>query len=376
MIDLIKKIDPIKMEMICCFYQDYRRGQNGTSLTSYLKSLNIRSIILPQISEPLFAKICKELIRIFFFFNVNVRNFFLQRIDLIWRITKRAKQIESISKSNFIDLLYLNNQPSSNLEAYFAGCALNIPIVQHSRSNVLLSKYEIKIVNKFVYSIICNSNGVKKSLITQGINPSKLTVVYNGFNFLKLPAKAFFKKNKRQLILGTIGSLLKRKSIDHIIDALKIIRNSFNINAHLIIVGDGVEYERLRKYAQEIGVFEHITFTKFSEKPLSWLQLMDIFILSSKNEGFGRVIVEAMQCKKPVIASKSAGPSEIIRHKITGYLYSYGNINEMVSLIIKLAANKRKRTLMGKAGFERVKKLYDIDNYIIGVTKILERAIS
>ena len=366
------------MEIICCFYNNYKQGKNGVSLANHLKNLNIRSIILPKISQPLLAKICKELIRIFLFFNINARNFFLQQIDLIWRIKKRAKQIEDISVSNFIDLIYLNNQPSSNLEGYFAGGALNIPIVQHSRSNILLSKYEIEIINKFAHSIICNSKGVKKTLITQGINPLKLKVVYNGFNFSKLPRKALFNKSKLkdQLIIGTVSSLIKRKSINHIIDALNIIRNSFNINAHLIIVGDGVEYENLRKYSQKIGIFDYVTFAKFSKNPLSWIQLMDIFVLSSKNEGFGRVIVEAMQCKKPVVSSRSAGPSEIILHKKTGYLYTYGNINEMASFIAKLASDKRKRILMGSAGFKRVKNLFDIDNYVIGVTKILERAIS
>jgi glycosyltransferase involved in cell wall biosynthesis len=377
MIELIKRLDPVKIQIVCCFYNNYRRGKGGEQLSALLEKMNIPMIIVPKIFDPFWVKILKESLRILFFWSKNLRACTLQKIDIYWRIKKRTIQIINILNSDSYDLVYLNNQPSSNLEAYFAAECLNIPVVQHSRIDVLLSKFEINIVNKIAKSLICNSHGVKKSLINQGINSKKLSVVYNGFEVSQFQSKVnFFKKSSTKLILGTVSSLIKRKSIHHIIDALEICRLKHNLDAHLIIVGEGPEHHNLIRYAKTKQMINHVTFAGFSENPISWIKQMDIFIFASNREGFGRAVVEAMLCKRPVIAANSVGPNEIVVHGKTGFLYPYGDINKMVFFIIKLVRDKKNFKLIGDSASLSAIKRFSMENYIGGVTKIIEWAAS
>jgi glycosyltransferase involved in cell wall biosynthesis len=114
-----------------------------------------------------------------------------------------------------------------------------------------------------------------------------------------------------------------------------------------------------------------MTFVGFSAQPLAWMQVMDVFLFASNREGLTRVLIEAMLCKKALVAARAVGPSEIILHQETGYLYDYGDVSSLASYISALARDKKMRLRMGELGFVRAKNIFNMNAYISGVEKIL-----
>lgn len=89
------------------------------------------------------------------------------------------------------------------------------------------------------------------------------------------------------------------------------------------------------------------------------METIDIFVLPSLWEGFGYVTVEAMACRKPVVAFNTSGNPEIILHEKTGFLVETLNLKSMADYIMKLAVEPDLRKSMGLAGRKRAEALFD-----------------
>lgn len=90
----------------------------------------------------------------------------------------------------------------------------------------------------------------------------------------------------------------------------------------LVILGEGGERPFLEVLAKNLGISTWVAFLGFQKNPYRFMKGASVFVLASKEEGFGTVILEAMQCGLPVIATECAGPKEIIKHGKNGILVS------------------------------------------------------
>nr|NIQ15881.1 glycosyltransferase [Candidatus Dadabacteria bacterium] len=100
------------------------------------------------------------------------------------------------------------------------------------------------------------------------------------------------------------------------------------------------------------------------------LDIMDIFVMSSVNEGLSITILEAMAHGKPVIATSVGGNPEIVVHNETGLLVSPFNVAEISRAIKLLLENRNRAELMGKKGRERVEKYFNIESMVDNIEKI------
>jgi len=90
---------------------------------------------------------------------------------------------------------------------------------------------------------------------------------------------------------------------------------------------------------------------------------LDVFVLSSLAEPFGRVLIESMACAKPVVAFRGGGVPEIVQDEKTGFLVAPKDFNGLAEKIIYLLRHDRDRYDFGKAGRQRVKRLFDIKDH-------------
>src|SRR3989338_8740244 len=124
----------------------------------------------------------------------------------------------------------MNNQPSTNLEGIIAAKNVGIKSLLHGRIEAELNFFEINAVNKWLTKMICVSEGVKDSFIKQGVNSAKCVVVHNGIDTTITPVVSPDKIRQEleikddEVLIGAVGSLVKRKRFDDIIKAISYLR--------------------------------------------------------------------------------------------------------------------------------------------------------
>lgn len=226
----------------------------------------------------------------------------------------------------------------------------------------------IRIVKKifalnFSTQIISISETVKNFLIDYfEVKSEKITTIYNGINY------SHFEKGRKLIpdfnspVIGVVGRLEDVKGHIYLLEALKIIKEKYNLSPSVLLAGDGSLRTELEKYT----ITNHLDSVKFlgdiSNVP-NFLSQIDILIIPSINEGFGLVVLEGMVSSKVVIASDIKVMQELIKDGETGLLFQSENANSLATILCNVLQDKelcnklQKNTL---SFVETNKKLFDI----------------
>lgn len=176
------------------------------------------------------------------------------------------------------------------------------------------------------------SKALQKGLVDMGVKSERITVVYNGIT-LDIP-EASRQRIDHDFIIGFVGRLSPEKGVD------VLLRTTAELVEHLpnvrvVLVGDGPERKQLSWLARELGIGERVQFVGFQQDVKRWMLGFDLVVLPSiRRESFGIVLLEAMACSRPVIASRIGGIPEIIEHEKTGFLVEAGNAHELAEKIL------------------------------------------
>ena len=228
------------------------------------------------------------------------------------------------------------------------------------------------------YRILAVSNFTKNKIVeNHGIIPERVIVFHNTIDpYFKIPAKfekpdyilEKLKIGKNDIVLMTLGrisSMEGRKGYDKVMTALSEIKMA-HPNIKYVIAGsyDQDEYNRIGKVIAENNLKDIVKVTGFiSEDELTDYYLAsDIFIMPSKQEGFGIVFVEAMACGVAVIAGNKDGSSDAVAYDQNNRLVNPDNVNQIKNAITELlditSINKEKlqKGTIERFGFDRFKK--------------------
>ena len=380
MLELLKRIDRDRFDVTCCFYHNYQRGE-GETIESVLTSIGIPVIFIPQRKQPLSAKLQKELLRSLLFFSRSLKKRVVDHIDRRWRVAPNARALRALLQAGGYDTLYMNNQPSTNVEGYLAVADLPLGLVQHCRIEPLLTPQLVRMINQRVDAVIAVSHGVNQTLRAGGVDAARCFTVSNAIDIHQpLPdrntVRARLGLPETCFLFGSIGSLIARKSTHHTLQALgALLRASPQINWHMVVVGAGPELNNLQQLAAREGIAERVTFTGFRNNALDYLAAMDVFVLASKSEGLPRVVLEAMLVNTAVIGSKVVGTAELVDDGQTGLLFEYGDVAHLCAHMQALAQDEALRRQLISQANANVKDHYAIENYVAGVEALLHSVV-
>jgi len=374
MFELLKRLDRERFAVTCCFYKDYRKGKDGRLLSEELADIGIPLLILPTRRQPLWAKLAKEVVRGVFSWSSRLKKRAVLAVDMQWRIKPRVAALRKLLAEGDFELLYMNNQPSSNLEGYLAGEAVGLPVVQHCRIEPTLQAGEAAVVNRVATRIICVSQGVADVLAAQHVAENRLRVVYNAIDCrAALPPPVELPPSAPRPVIGTVGQLTARKGVHHLLQAVANLKAE-GLKVSCLILGEGPQRGELEALTTRLGIVEQVSFLGFQNQPLAWVQTMDLGVLCSSKEGLPRVVLEAMLAGKPVVGSDVTGTRELIVHEQTGLLYAYGDVPALTAALRRLLTEPLLRRAMGEAGQRRVVEQFSIDAYVAGVSQVLAEA--
>jgi glycosyltransferase involved in cell wall biosynthesis len=162
------------------------------------------------------------------------------------------------------------------------------------------------------------------------------------------------------LVVGAVGRLVEIKGHKYFIQAAKNILNVIardfspeatpSLNVKFIIAGDGPLMTELKTMTDSLGISGPVIFTGWRSDVPFIMSTFDIFVLPSLNEGMGKVLVEAMLLKKPIIASKAGGIPDLIRDGENGILIKPASPDDLANAMAELIKSEDKRIKMGNRG--------------------------
>ena len=209
----------------------------------------------------------------------------------------------------------------------------------------LLSRTLYKKANK----VVAVSEGVKNDLINRlGVCSSKIVVIKNPVDIKKIKLMAdaplqepLFNKKSNPVVVS-IGRLCPQKDYETLIKSFKLVR--LKSNAKLVIIGEGSEKRKLQQLVSLLGLDGSVLFLGVKNNPFAYLKSADVYVLSSKWEGFPNTLLEALAVKCPIVATDChSGPAEILNGIKGCYLVPVGDKQKMGDAILKVLERPKER---------------------------------
>ncbi len=333
-------------------------------LLEKIKDIHNVSVILCQ-KGPFYNKLTKLKIpvSIIFFRNWRQLKYIFKNIYAVFKLKRIIKKVKP-------DIVHANSYEVNPLMVLAARkkirriCHVRDMITFRKAKNFFLQRADI---------VIAISKAVKKQIRSVHNN---IKVIYNGVD----PAKArnaknslnkYIKLNVKRFKVGIIGNCEERKrQADFINAALMLCSIGKKINFSFLVIGSNkTPYcEKIKNMVKEYK--NNFYFINHVDNIYSIIKGLDLIVIASKEEAFGRVAIEAMICKKPIIASDTGGIPEIIINKKTGLLFKVEDYKQLAEYILYLYNNKQKQSEFGIKGYKRAKKYFSLDNYINSVKSL------
>lgn len=213
--------------------------------------------------------------------------------------------------------------------------------------------------------IVCPSNSIKRKLGQYSwLDGDLIEVIPNGVDidyfhpgYSQAKARALFGLPQDGLVVGIVGRLTHQKGHKVFLQAAKLLAEAYP-RVVFWVVGDGERREELEAMVKESGIGDRVSFSGYQEKLPLVYAAMDILVLSSLFEGLPNVVLEAMACGNPVVATRVGGVPEAVEDAITGLIVSPNDYRELAQSLKKLLDDKPLRESMGLNGRRRIENSF------------------
>ncbi|MCC3862738.1 glycosyltransferase family 4 protein [Terrisporobacter petrolearius] len=214
------------------------------------------------------------------------------------------------------------------------------------KRDILFKKY-MAILDK---NIVLTKSDKNKYLDELGI---KSDVIYNPLSF-RCCEKSELKSN---VIIGA-GRLSAQKGFDNLIKSFYIANKDRSDKWELWIIGDGEDEGILKKLVDSLNISNCVKFIPFTKEIDTYLKQASIYAMSSRWEGFGLVVTEALEAGLPVVSFNESGPKEILDGFNCATIVDQGGIVQFAKALIELMDNYSIRKEYSYNGLKRVKVFY------------------
>ena len=347
-------------ETICFFNTQSIWGGGEKWHLDMISSINTkehRSIYISSPASPLSLKLNE----------MNVSGYELRISNLSFLNPLKVWKLARIFRKEKVGVL-LSNLPSDMKVASIAGKMAGVPKIIYRRGsaipvrNSVMNRY---LFRKVLTGIMANSQETRRTILANNstlVLEEKIKVIYNGvcLSRYQRDSKPLYRAKEGETVLGCAGRLSEEKGHLHLLEMMKYLKDKKE-SYKLLIAGEGKMRSALERKASKLGVSEQVEFLGFVENMPSFFSSIDIFLLSSRFEGFGYVIAEAMASWKPVVAFDIKSSVEIVKHGVTGYITRPNRVDEMASRVQELTGDKELREKMGEMGRARVEELFSFE---------------
>lgn len=277
--------------------------------------------------------------------------------------------LKKIIKAHAIDIIHTHGYKPSVLALWaegFSGARLIITCHLWTNATFKLMIYAVmeSLIMRAAHRVVAVSGAIKENIGKMGVPGDKVEVIFNGIDLENWQPDASLNVDeyKKQLgfvpdtiILGLFGRLYEQKGHAYLFHALSKIQKH---NIELLCVGDGPLAFELKKLAAQLGLASRIHFLGFRSDVKELLQITDLFVMPSLDEGLPMALLEAMAMAKAIVVTPVGAIPLIIDDGLNGVLVSRGNIDELTNVIIALTSSPDQMAFIGNNAQKKVKQQF------------------
>jgi glycosyltransferase involved in cell wall biosynthesis len=313
-----------------CSEMGWRGGeQQVVYLTEELISRNV-DVVLAVRKGSVLEQYCRDTKKSFFSLS------FANSVDLL-----SAYKIDRICKAEKIDIIHMHTSKahgSGVLSTFFGN---KVPMVLSRRVDFVPNSNRMtkwKYNHPQIKRIIGVSNKITHIMQAYVEQPQKCITVYSGidlnkFSHIDTPGGSIRDRHKINpdcFLIGNTAALADHKDYFTFIDTIQILHQD-GLPVHAFIIGDGPLRTVLEKYVSDKDLNQIITFTGFQKQVGEYLLSLDLFLMTSKEEGLGTSLLDAFLARVPVVATAAGGIPEIVINNKTGLVSSIGDAKSLAN---------------------------------------------
>jgi glycosyltransferase involved in cell wall biosynthesis len=300
------------------------------------------------------------------------------------RLLRGGLALATIIRRQVVDLVHSNVMRAS----FYAALAATLsrrPLLWHVRDiHPPTEGWYTRLMCRLAVQVIAISQAAAAPLP----GPAKVTVVYNGVDLEDFPLGLDRVAVRAELglpadapIAGIVGRLRPWKGQERFLRVAAMVARQlpkarFLVVGGVIFAGSEAYETRLRQLAVELGLAGRVIFTGQREDLPRILAALDVLVHCADAEPFGRVLIEGMAARRPVVAFADGGVPEIVTDGETGLLVGPGDIEGMAEAVMSLLVDPDRRHGMGAAGRRRVETHFDARQTAHAVEGVYDEVLS
>jgi len=284
-------------------------------------------------------------------------------------------KLRQLIKSRDYDVVHTHN-PGGFLYGAVASILAKTPVIINSEhgygSHISKRKYwaEAFLMNRINMTLAVTKHLEECLSGRPFADKSRIRTLHNGIDCEQYESKGTKNRVEKSLgisstdiVVGCVGRLAAIKDHETLMRSFKLVHGDFP-KTKLVIVGEGENRKSLEALRQTLRLESHIVLTGERNDIKTLLSRMDVFVLSSLNEGISITLLEAMSSGLPVVATSVGGNTEVLENGLCGILVPPRDPEKMAQGILTIISDQGKARSLGKAAKKRVKEKFSIKRVV------------
>ncbi|HAP59439.1 MAG TPA: hypothetical protein DCR93_08060, partial [Cytophagales bacterium] len=242
---------------------------------------------------------------------------------------RSAWKIRKITKSWQANIVHMHTAKAHALAVYAHVLGMRVPLILSRKIDFVLRTNTLtrwKYNYSGIQRIVCVSGKVQEVVRAILNTPQKAVVVHDGIDPARFQhpgpyrwLRSTYGIPKDRILIGNIAALAPHKDYFTFLDTAKHLLDQ-GVDAQFFIMGEGELQDELRAYCRQLGIQERVVFAGFINNLPEALPELDVFLMTSEEEGLGSSILDAFCVEVPVVATAAGGIPELVEHGQTGLL--------------------------------------------------------
>ncbi len=244
----------------------------------------------------------------------------------------------------------------------------------HLKGNAF-SRWKYRAVDVF----ICASRAIQTMLVAEGIPEARTVTVHEGIDLAHIDAAPALNIHQELWlpthapVVGNVAALVPHKGQRHLVEAATLVRQEVP-DVHVVILGEGELRRSLERQIKHLKLEKHVLLVGFRPDALSYMKAFDIFVMSSITEGLGTSVLDAMACRRPIVATSAGGIPEVVTPE-AAVLVPPKDDRALAREILALLGDGPRRAHMGDAGRAHVEQHFSAERMVGATLAVYERLV-